>query len=86
MESADKVFGRQKDRDLIEKSYGASMGDDVYRRKQYPTLAGINTMLEAMAKDNPRAKEAKPEDFVDLRFFRELDESGYIDSLYQKTR
>jgi hypothetical protein len=39
-----------------------------------------------MAKDNPKAKEAKPEDFVDLRFIRELDESGYIDSLYKKTR
>jgi NitT/TauT family transport system substrate-binding protein len=81
-----KFLGRQKDRDLIEKSYDVSMGEDVYPRKQYPTLAGINTVLEAMAKDNPKAKEAKPEDFVDLRFIRELDETGYIDSLYKKPR
>ena len=81
-----KFLGRQKDRHLIEKSYDVSMGEDVYPRKQYPTLAGINTVLEAMAKDNPKAKEAKPEDFVDLRFIRELDESGYIDSLYKKNR
>jgi NitT/TauT family transport system substrate-binding protein len=81
-----KFLGRQKDRDLIEKSYDVSMGEEVYPHKQYPTLAGINTVLEAMAKDNPKAKEAKPEDFVDLRFIRELDESGYIDSLYKKTR
>ena len=81
-----KFLGRQKDRDLIEKSYDVSVGEDVYPRKQYPTLAGINTVLEAMAKDNPKAKQAKPEDFVDLRFIRELDETGYIDSLYKKTR
>jgi NitT/TauT family transport system substrate-binding protein len=81
-----KFLGRQKDRDLIEKSYDVSVGEDVYPRKQYPTLAGINTVLEAMAKDNPKAKEAKPEDFVDLRFIRELDETGYIDSLYKKPR
>lgn len=74
-----KFLGRQK-------SYDVSMGEEVYPRKQYPTLAGIATVLEAMAKDNPKAKEAKPEDFVDLRFIRELDESGYIDSLYKKTR
>jgi len=81
-----KFLGRQKDRDLIEKSYDVSMGEEVYPRKQYPTLAGINTVLEAIAKDNPKAKEAKPEDFVDPRFVRELDESGYIDSLYKKTQ
>ena len=80
-----KFLGRQKDRDLIEKSYDVSMGEDVYPRKQYPTLAGINTVLEAMVKDNPKARDAKPEDFVDLRFIRELDESGYIDNLYKKT-
>ena len=81
-----KFLGRQKDRDLIEKSYDVSMGEEVYPRKQYLTLSGINTVLEAMAKDSPKAKDAKPEDFVDPRFIRELDESGYIDSLYKKTR
>ena len=27
---------------------------------------------------------AKPEDFVDVSFIRELDQNGYIDSLYKK--
>ena len=81
-----KFLGRQRDRELIEKSYDVSVGEEVYPRKQYPTLAGITTVLEAMAKDNPKAKEAKPEEFVDLRFIRELDESGFIDTLYKKHR
>jgi ABC-type nitrate/sulfonate/bicarbonate transport system substrate-binding protein len=79
-----KFLARQKDRDLIEKSYDVSMGEEVYPRKQYPTLPGIATVLEAMVKENPKAREAKPEDFVDLRFVKELDESGFIDSLYKK--
>jgi NitT/TauT family transport system substrate-binding protein len=79
-----KFLARQKDRDLIEKSYDVSMGEEVYPRKQYPTLPGIATVLEAMAKENPKAKEVKPEDFVDLRFVKELDESGFIDNLYKK--
>jgi NitT/TauT family transport system substrate-binding protein len=81
-----KFLGRQKDRELIEKSYDVSIGEEVYPRKQYPTLPGIITVLEAMTKENPKAREAKPEDFVDLRFIRELDESGFIDNLYKKTR
>ena len=80
-----KFLGRSKDRELVEKSYDVSMGEDVYPRKQYPTLAGIKTILDAMVKDNPSIKETKPEEFVDVRFIRELDESGFIDNLYKKS-
>jgi hypothetical protein len=52
-------------------------------RKQYPTLDGIKAILEYVAESDPRAKKAKPEDFVDLRFVKELDDSGYTESLYQ---
>ena len=34
-------------------------------------------------KNDPKAKAAKPEDFVDMRFIKELDKSGYIDRLYK---
>jgi hypothetical protein len=35
-----------------------------------------------MPETDPRARTAKPEDFVDMSFIRELDQSGYIDRLY----
>ena len=38
------------------------------------------TILTAEIKGKP----AKPEDFADLSFIRELDQSGYIDALYKK--
>lgn len=70
------------DRELVVKSYNISMGEEVYPRKQYPSLAGLKTVLDSIAKEIPSAKDAKPEDFVDNRFIKELDESGFIDSLY----
>ena len=73
-----------KDRELLEKSYDVSVGEEVYPRKQYPTLAGIKTILDAMVSEDPKAKEVKPESFVDLTYVKELDDSGYIAKLYQQ--
>jgi hypothetical protein len=36
-----------------------------------------------MDKEEPKAKDAKPEDFVDSRYIKELDESGFINRLYK---
>jgi len=36
------------------------------------------------AERDPRAKTTKPEQFVDMTFIRELDQSGFIDGLYKK--
>jgi hypothetical protein len=48
--------------------------------KQYPTLEGLKTILAS----DPKAKGVKAEDFVDMRFIKELDDSGYIDKLYKR--
>ena len=45
-------------------------------------LDGIKTILDGFAEKDPRARNARPEDFADMRFIRELDQSGFIDSLY----
>ena len=75
-----KYFGRGVEREILEKTWENLLNDSVLPRKQYPSLGGIKTILETEAKGKP----AKPEDFVDLTFIRELDKSGYIDSLYKK--
>jgi NitT/TauT family transport system substrate-binding protein len=80
----DKYFGGMKDREVLEKSYDRSVTDDKLPPKPYPSLEGIKTILDGMAKTEPKAKLAKPEDFVDLRFVKELDQSGFIDNLYRK--
>jgi ABC-type nitrate/sulfonate/bicarbonate transport system substrate-binding protein len=53
-------------------------------RKPYPTLDGIKKTMELF--DGPDMRQHKPEDFFDDSFVRELDQSGYIDSLYSQSR
>jgi ABC-type nitrate/sulfonate/bicarbonate transport system substrate-binding protein len=48
-----------------------------------PSIAGLKTVIDAAAQNNPKAKGVKPEDLVEPRFVRELEASGYIDNLYR---
>jgi hypothetical protein len=52
-------------------------------QKPYPTLRGIEIMLHELAARDPKAKAAKPDDFVNVSFVKELDSSGFIDRLYK---
>ena len=52
-------------------------------QKPYPTLRGIEVMLRELAARDPKVKAARPEEFVDLTFVKELDSSGFIDRLYK---
>jgi ABC-type nitrate/sulfonate/bicarbonate transport system substrate-binding protein len=78
-----KYLGSQ-DREILEKTYDDASNDRKLPPKQYPTLEGITNILEPLTETDPKAKAAKAEDFVDMSFIRELDQSGYIDSLYKK--
>ena len=75
-----KYFGGSVEREILEKTWENQLNESVLPKKQYPSLEGLKTILAS----EPKAKNAKPEDFADLTFIRELDQSGYIDSLYKK--
>jgi len=49
-------------------------------------VAGLKTIIDQIAATNPKAKTAKPEDFIDARFVVEFDKNGYIDSLYGRKK
>ena len=68
----------------MAKSYDELSSDEKFPPKQYPTLEGLKTIIDPLAEADAKAKAAKPEDFVDMSFIRELEQSGYIDSLYKK--
>jgi NitT/TauT family transport system substrate-binding protein len=78
-----KYLRQTTNKEILERSYELSSTDDKYPRKQYPSLPGIQTVLDAIADENPKAKSARPEQFVDARFVKELDDTGYIDDLYK---
>lgn len=77
-----KYLGGTKDRDILEKAYDRAVADDQLPAKQYPTLVGIKAILDGLVDQDPKAKLARPEDFVDMQFIKELDQNGFIDILY----
>ena len=79
---AAKYFGKVRDKESMEKAYDRYIGDNQLPRKQYPTLEGLKTVLGTLGEKDSKARAIKPEDLVDLRFIRELDQSGFIDALY----
>jgi NitT/TauT family transport system substrate-binding protein len=79
-----KYMGSNLDREILEKSWENVMTEAFYPKKQYPNLEGLKTVIDEIAERDPRAKSAKPEQFVDFTFIKELDQSGFIDGLYKK--
>jgi NitT/TauT family transport system substrate-binding protein len=49
----------------------------------YPTKAGIQTLMTFMANASPEIANAKPDDFIDTRFIKELEDSGFYARLYR---
>jgi NitT/TauT family transport system substrate-binding protein len=72
------------DTDALLESY-EGIGLALIPEKPYPTLRGIQIMLRELSAKNPKAQRARPEQFVNSTFLRELDSAGFIDRLYRAT-
>jgi len=77
---------RLEDPELLRKTYESSIDENKLPMKQYPTVEGLKTIVDQLALTNPKAKTAKPQDFIDARFVEEFDKSGYIDGLYGRKK
>lgn len=75
-----------QDSEILQKAYEDGTTDEILPTKQYPTLEGIKNILAPLAENDAKAKAAKPEEFVDMRFIKELDQSGFIDDLYKGSK
>ncbi|MEA2658319.1 MAG: NitT/TauT family transport system substrate-binding protein [Candidatus Binatota bacterium] len=49
----------------------------------YPTKSGLQTLMKFMAATTPEIANTKPEDFIDTRFIKELEDSGFYARLYR---
>jgi len=85
-EATIKILGRYlktDDREALEETHREIALKSI-PEKPYPTLAGIKTILDETALRNPKAKGAKPEDFVDSSFVKKVDDEGLFDRLYKR--
>lgn len=77
MKAMGKYF-RTDDREVLEETYEKVIKNG-FNVPPYP--AGIQNLLLEIEKTVPKAKTAKPEEFVDNHLVQELDQSGFIKSL-----
>lgn len=69
------------DAEAIEESYNA-YAVKFMARLPYPDPKGIEIILKDIEKTNPKAKGTDPRSFLETRFLKELEDSGYIAKLY----
>jgi ABC-type nitrate/sulfonate/bicarbonate transport system substrate-binding protein len=77
-----KKYLRNDDREYLNAIY------DLYILRYvpkipYPSPEAMKTVLDQMAATDSRAAAAKPEQFIDARFFQELEREGFIQKLWQ---
>jgi ABC-type nitrate/sulfonate/bicarbonate transport system substrate-binding protein len=71
-----------KDPKSVEESYNEIVAK-LTLKVPYPTEPGIQLYLDQLKIKNPKAAQAKPSDFTDVSFLKELESSGFIDKLYK---
>lgn len=71
------------DPDILEATYQSFMQVTDYGAN--PNLEGVRNAIDEVAQRVPAAKTKKPEDFIDMRFLRELDKEGFFKQLPRKS-
>jgi hypothetical protein len=67
---------------MIELAYKTNPQHQMGRRP-YPDMAAVRATLDIMSSRDPLVKKLKAEELFHLSFLTRLDQSGFIDQLYQ---
>ena len=73
---------QERDVRYLQSSYNL-LATKYYNQVPYATLKAIETVLEFIAADEPKAKGADAKSFVDDSIVREIEASGFIKTLYE---
>jgi NitT/TauT family transport system substrate-binding protein len=77
-----KKYSRVDDRNALQESW--EWHTRYFPNAPYPPVEGYQLIIQDMVATNPKAAQANVKDMVDLRFMKELEDSGFIKSLYRK--
>ena len=83
-ERSKAIIGKHSQTDdalLIERTYNAQLPG--WERGLYAPPEALRAELEALAAEQPAARTARPEQFVDNRLVEELDRAGFFQQLFQ---
>ena len=73
---------RTKDRDMIDLAY-KNHPQHAMGRKPYPDMAAVKATIDVMGVRDPAVRKLRADDLFTLNYLKQLDQSGYIDQLYQ---
>ncbi|HXV48572.1 MAG TPA: ABC transporter substrate-binding protein [Candidatus Binatia bacterium] len=82
---AQRVFAkymRTNNPEVLEDSYNGYVKS--IPKRPYPTLKGIQFMLDVLTPALPQAKNFRPEQFVDLSFLQELEKEGFFNEMAKR--
>ncbi len=75
-------YMRSTDPAVLEDSYNGYIKS--IPKKPYPTLKGIQFVLDVLTPTLPQAKNFKPEQFVDLSFLQELEKENFFNEMAKR--
>lgn len=73
---------RVKEPDIQEDTYNQFR--EYLENIPYVSRRGMETILAELGETDPQAKQAKPDDFMDMRFMNELEQEGFFKKLWGK--
>jgi len=75
-------YMRTNDMEAVGATYDY-FANKIVSKKPYPTAQGIKALLELAAKERPAAAKVPPDRIMNASLLKELDDSGFIERLYQ---
>ena len=76
-----KKWTRLEDQEVLEEAY--KFYSSIIPEKPYGSEESWRNLVESIAGNNPQANRMKSTDLIDYSYLREIDTSGFIDSLYR---
>src|SRR5439155_3540107 len=77
-----RKYSRLEDRRVLEEAW--DWHSRFMPEAPYPPADGYQLVLQDIAEKNPKAAQANVKDYIDTRFVKELEDSGFIKGLYRK--
>jgi len=68
-------YFRTTDREVLDYTYDSAV--HLFQEMPYPTLQGIQSTLDFLGEKDPKARQAKPADFVDTTLLEDIQKSGF---------
>ncbi|MBI4526652.1 MAG: ABC transporter substrate-binding protein [Deltaproteobacteria bacterium] len=75
-------YSRTTDRDSLSAAY--EIYAKIHPERPYVDPPSINKIIDFFSKRRPEIANLKPDEMIDMSLLREIDQSGFIDSLYKK--